>query len=112
MNKARYSIAISGLIVSVSGLLFFMSPELLNPCTQFIVASIYGAYMQGFFLKYLSLVSQGLTIKEHASRREASATWRIPDPKITSLTFGQRAKNVLKLITRMKNYKSNIPSHY
>ena len=112
MNKARYSIAISGLFVSVTGLTLFMSTELFNPCAQFIVASIYGAYMQGFFLKYLNLVSQGLTIKEHASRREAAATWQIKDPKTTSLTFGQRAKNVLKLVTRMKNYKSNIPSHY
>lgn len=68
--------------------------------------------MQGFFIKYLSLVSQGLTVKELASRREASSTFQIPDAKLTSLTFGQRARNVLKMITRMKNYESNIPAHY
>ena len=112
MNKARYSIAVSGLVVSLAGLFLFMSPDLFNPCAQFIVASIYGAYMQEFFWKYLSLVSQGLTVKELASRREASSTFQIPDRKLTSLTLGQRAKNVLKMITRMKNYESNIPSHY
>lgn len=68
--------------------------------------------MKDFFMKYLSLVSQGLTAKELASRQEASSTWQMPDAKLTNLSFRERARNVLKMITRMKNYKSNIPAHY
>ncbi len=68
--------------------------------------------MKSFFMRYLGLVAKGVTIKEFTSRREACQTYQIKDSRLESLTTGQKVKNVLKLVTRMKTYKSNVPSYY
>ncbi len=74
-----------------------------------MAAYIYFTFMWGFFSNYIRIVSLGLTLKEAVSRRQAQMTYRIKD-LTEDLTIRQRFANVWRLITRMKNYKSNIPS--
>lgn len=75
---------------------------------------IYGAFIyiiaiKGMVFKYISLVSEGLTIKEKMSRIATCQTYGIKDEIKMNLTRGQKFKNLLFFIFKKKSHKSTLP---
>ena len=100
----RLIILAMGLIAGVGGLFVFVESDLLliPPCLLMIVAIIYLLAIKAMFWQYVSLIAQGLTLKEKVSRMEACYTYSLEDTVKQKMSKRQKMRNICKFIFKKK----------
>lgn len=74
-----------------------------------LVSIIYTIGIKDMLIRYIHLVSEGLTLKEKVSRQETCMTYGMKDEMKLKLTSKQKFKNFISFIFKRRNHKSNLP---
>lgn len=82
---------------------FILIPKALIIPSYLMLASIlYFISIRKMFTEYVGLISEGMTQKEKASRKEACQTYGYKDTAITDMPYKQKVKNVFRFVFKRR----------